>query len=75
MTFGQVLKEARKQHGLTLKEVGDMAGVSKVTISGIENGKWSPSLRTAMKISNHLGFSLDQIAKHQAIAESIGAQP
>lgn len=50
MSEGSRIKELRKQKGLTLSEFGDRLGVTKVTISRLENGvnKVTTQMRAAI---------------------------
>ncbi|MFP4017064.1 MAG: helix-turn-helix domain-containing protein [Halanaerobiales bacterium] len=59
--LGNVLKELRKDRGLTLRELGKEAGVSATLISDIENGRYYPSLKTLSKLSNALEVKISQI--------------
>ena len=45
------LRELRKARGITMKELGDMLGVSESTISLYENGKREPSYELLLKLS------------------------
>ena len=46
------LTDARNKSSLTLKQAADMLDVSTGHLSDIENGKKSPSLELAVKITN-----------------------
>ena len=46
----------RQETGITQKELGKMAGVTRQTINSLENGKYNPSLTLAYKITIILGF-------------------
>ncbi|MGB7446968.1 MAG: helix-turn-helix transcriptional regulator, partial [Dethiobacteria bacterium] len=45
------LKELRREHGLTQEELAQALGVTRQTIIAIENNKYDPSLRLALKLS------------------------
>lgn len=42
------LKKARNEYGITQKDLADIVGVSRQTISSIENGQFNPSARLAL---------------------------
>lgn len=46
----EMIREARKIHGLTLRELDKLSGVSTQTILNIEQRKSSPSIATVKKI-------------------------
>ncbi len=45
------LEEIRKSKGLSQEELADILGVSRQTISSLENGRYNPSILLAFKIS------------------------
>lgn len=46
MVIGKRIKDLRLEKGLSQQELGDMIGVTKVSICGYENGTRTPSLDT-----------------------------
>ena len=54
MDIGKKLKALRKEKGLTLSDVTKLTGLSKTTISDIENNKTRPNLSTIEKLSTIL---------------------
>lgn len=48
--IGERFKEARLEAGLTQQVVGDRAGVDRKTINRIENGIFSPSVDTLLRV-------------------------
>lgn len=56
--IGERLKKARAQKDMTLKQLGDQAGLSVSLLSQIEHGKISPSLSTLFKLSKTLKIPL-----------------
>ena len=44
MLVGQRIKELRIEKGISQQELGDLIGVTKVSICGYENGTIIPSL-------------------------------
>jgi transcriptional regulator with XRE-family HTH domain len=58
LNIGAKLRQARKAHRLTLKELADRIGSSESLISKIENERVIPSLQTLHKIVSELGISI-----------------
>ena len=54
-----ILRELRKQRGLTQQQLADMVGVLNVSISNYERGAQMPDILTLKKIANVLGVSTD----------------
>lgn len=52
--FGTKVKATRKERGLTLDDLGQLCGVSKSTLSKIENGVTTASFETVLKVSRAL---------------------
>ena len=50
MILGCRLRELRKENNLTQEKLGEILGVSKVSVSGYENGNRIPSLEILNKI-------------------------
>lgn len=51
----------RKLVGMTQSDLGDTVGVSKNTISSIENGYESPNVALCLAIAHVLGVSVDKL--------------
>lgn len=58
-----MLREARKRKGLTLKQVGDMLGISESTLSQYENGKREASYETMLKLGELYNCSVDYLLR------------
>ena len=52
---------ARLARGLSQGALADMAGVTRQSISGIESGRWSPSLEVALALAAALGTSIEDL--------------
>ncbi|MGD0983183.1 MAG: substrate-binding domain-containing protein [Acidimicrobiales bacterium] len=52
---------ARLARGLSQGALADMAGVTRQSISGIESGRWSPSLEVALALASALGTSVEDL--------------
>ena len=55
------LESLRKNAGLTQQELSEAAEVSRKSINAIENGVYVPSTVLALKISNTLGCSVEDL--------------
>lgn len=55
------LRELRKEKGLTMKELGEMFGVSEATISLYENGKRTPNDALKKKLADFFKVSVDYL--------------
>ena len=56
MTFGQILRKARRLNGLNQVDLGVIVGLDQQTISRYENGKSSPPVDYAVTILSKLGY-------------------
>jgi len=57
-TFGQLLKQIRREKGVSQRELADKVGIDFSYISKIENDRLPPpAAETTIKISNALGIS------------------
>ena len=68
------LRELRKNHGLTLKELGKKVSMHDNTLSQYETGKRNPSLKTWQQLANFFGVSVpylqgryDHLTKKEAL--------
>lgn len=52
---------ARLARGLSQGALADMAGVTRQSISGIESGRWSPSLEVALALASALGSTVEEL--------------
>ena len=59
MILGYRLRELRKENNLTQEKLGEILGVSKVSVSGYENGNRIPSLEILNKIIDFFNISSD----------------
>ena len=65
--FGKALRARREVAGLTLQWLSEAAGTHFTTISQIENGKRSVSLRVAAQLAAALDVSLDDLLRDAAV--------
>lgn len=55
------VRELRAAAGLTQQELGEKAGVSRVTINCLENGVYQPSLELALRLARHFRRPVEEI--------------
>lgn len=67
ITLADRLKELRKDKGLTQKDLGDILGVGKTTISMYENGNSTPNDEIKLKICDYFDISLDYLIGKSSI--------
>lgn len=68
--FGTVLKQLRKSHNLTQKELGLRIGLSKAVVSKYENGMGYPTFDMLIQIADYFGVTTDYllgVAKNKTI--------
>ena len=58
---GKRLKELRIKKGLSQQNLGDLIGVTKVSICGYENGTRIPTIENLIKLSDTLGIAIDYL--------------
>lgn len=59
--FGHILRQERKEKGLSQKELGQRLGVSQAMIAQYENGKRTPKVGTITKIANALEIPASEL--------------
>jgi transcriptional regulator with XRE-family HTH domain len=55
------VRECREDAGYSIRELSEMAGVSHVTITHLENGRTVPHPRTLRKIAGALGVTVREL--------------
>lgn len=55
--IGEIVK-ARKEKGISQRQLGEMSGVKQPVIARMENGTASPNLSTVLKVLTALGKTL-----------------
>ena len=55
------IEEIRKERGIKQEEFAKAMGVSRQTISSLENGRYNPSITLAYKIAKHFGLSIEEV--------------
>ncbi|CAM3505626.1 DNA-binding helix-turn-helix protein [Streptococcus pluranimalium] len=59
--FASRLKELRKKHGLTQKEIAKLIGISQSSYSNWENGNREPSLENVVRLAKLFGVTTDYL--------------
>jgi transcriptional regulator with XRE-family HTH domain len=60
-TIGSALRERRAYHGWTLADVAERTGISKSTLSKIENNQISPSYQSILQLCAGLGIEIGDL--------------
>ena len=55
------IEEIRKQRGIRQEEFAKSMGVSRQTISSLENGRYNPSIMLAYKIAKYFGMTIEEV--------------
>ncbi len=55
------IEEIRNQKGIRQEELAKLMGVSRQTISSLENGRYNPSILLAHKISKYFGMTIEEV--------------
>jgi len=55
---GRAIRAARKEAGLTQRDLADLAGISERTVRAIETGTGNPALAAVAAAANVLGLRL-----------------
>jgi transcriptional regulator with XRE-family HTH domain len=70
--IGERIKKARIEKGLSQEELGNMIGVSKVSVCGYEKGTRTPTLENLLQLLEILDVTPDYVLgrEHQVVAEN-----
>ena len=55
------IEEIRSERGIRQEELAKALGVSRQTISSLENGRYNPSILLAYKLAKFFGMSIEEI--------------
>lgn len=55
------IEEIRNQKGIRQEELAKLMGVSRQTISSLENGRYNPSIMLAYKIAKYFGMTIEEV--------------
>lgn len=56
-----VIRNKRKEKGISQEELAKRCGVSRQTINAIENDKYDPTLSLAFRLARELGLMVDEL--------------
>lgn len=55
------IEAIRKERGIRQEEFAKSMGVSRQTISSLENGRYNPSILLAYKIAKYFGMAIEDV--------------
>ena len=55
------IEEIRKERGVRQEEFAKVMGVSRQTISSLENGRYNPSITLAYKIAKYFDMTIEEV--------------
>ena len=55
------IENIRKEQGILQDEMAKALGVSRQSISSLENGRYNPSIMLAYKIAKYFGMTIEDI--------------
>ena len=64
--FGEKLRTLRERRSLSLKQLGDLLGVSKTFLWELEMGEKIPNIAMLTKICDVFGVSCDKLIRDEA---------
>ena len=56
-----IIRQLRKELGLSQEELAKRCGVSRQTVNAIENNKYDPTLALAFRLAGELQVTVDQL--------------
>ena len=56
-----IIREKRKERGLSQEELEKKCGVSRQTVNAIENDKYDPTLALAFSLAKELRTTVDEL--------------
>ena len=55
------IEEIRKERGIRQEDFAKSMGVSRQTISSLENGRYNPSILLAHRIAKYFGMAIEEV--------------
>lgn len=55
------IEEIRNEKGIRQDDFAKLMGVSRQTISSLENGRYNPSILLAYKIAKYFGMTIEEV--------------
>jgi transcriptional regulator with XRE-family HTH domain len=74
MSISEKIKQCRKQKNLTQKDLADELHLSRKTISGWENGRGYPDIKSITQLSDIFGISVDDLLRDDNLLEHYAEQ-
>ena len=59
-----IIREKRKELGLSQEELAKRCGVARQTVNAIENNKYDPTLALAFNLAKELQITVDELFVH-----------
>ena len=56
-----IIEQIRKEKGIRQEEFAKSMGVSRQTISSLENGRYNPSITLAYKIAKYFNLTIEDV--------------
>lgn len=69
MNLGENIRKIRLEKGYSIMKIRELTGLSKSTISDLENDKSSPTVETLQKIADALGVSVEDFFKSKPVSD------
>lgn len=60
--FNDLIRKKRTEKKLTQQELADKIGITRNYLSDVENGRYNPSFKTAIKFATFLGIDLNLLS-------------
>jgi putative transcriptional regulator len=58
---GNMVRDQRKDQGLTQAELAEQVGIARVSILSIEKGRYIPTIETALRIAHALKTPVEEL--------------
>ena len=55
------IEDIRRKRGIRQEDLAKSLGVSRQTISSLENGRYNPSILLAHRIARHFGLTIEDV--------------
>ncbi len=65
----QAMIDARRQAGLTQKQLSERTGIAQSDISKLESGNGNPSLKTLQRLASGLGMRLEIVFRPSSLPQ------
>ena len=70
----QVVREARKANGLTLRELSALTGIAVANLSRLESGRTDPRVSTVLRVLGAMGLTLQATSDETLGIEDVRAR-